>query len=153
MVLTQNRDGEQALADLTFGIESAPWRESAPCVQLSRRESQKNAMSKRFFSDNLDERNYAILLCSRCPVQAECLTFALSTEARVSAGTPLYGIFGGFVASKRRDALRSLTVRQLVEHLMRRSQYDTIRSRLQALLRDYDTNVLDSVLINATKQS
>lgn len=52
-----------------------------------------------FFSDNTTDQTQAKALCFECPVQFECLEYAISNNEK-------FGIFGGTLPSERRTIIR-----------------------------------------------
>ena len=54
-----------------------------------------------FDEDTSSATRRAKAICARCPVQAECLAFALETDT-------LYGVFGGTTGTERERLLRTL---------------------------------------------
>jgi WhiB family redox-sensing transcriptional regulator len=67
-----------------------PWSQQALCAQTS---------SEIFFPAPDDPGTEAKKICRRCPVRAECLTFAISNDER-------FGIWGGLDPDERRNLLR-----------------------------------------------
>lgn len=53
-----------------------------------------------FFSDSTEEQRQAKALCFECPVQIECLEYALRNRER-------FGIFGGLLPSERKQILKT----------------------------------------------
>jgi WhiB family redox-sensing transcriptional regulator len=67
------------------------WRERVACAGKD---------PEIFFSDNA---NQAKRICARCPVQIECLEFALSVE-----GCDAYGVYGGLTNEERKNLRRGV---------------------------------------------
>lgn len=79
------------------------WVVDALCAQVSR--------GDEWFDDDLKIQNFAKAVCRLCPVQTECLNFALRTGQR-------FGVWGG-VSASRFAALRAdrgITVRLRAPH-------------------------------------
>jgi WhiB family redox-sensing transcriptional regulator len=68
------------------------WSQQALCAQTD---------SKIFFPAHDDPGIEARQICKRCPVKAECLTFALSNDEQ-------FGIWGGLDPDERRNLRRGL---------------------------------------------
>lgn len=81
------------LGDL-IGYRPEPWHEKALCAQVG---SDLWFPDKGCEGGNIRE---AIKTCNRCPVQAECLQYALEHGER-------YGIWGGITERQRRHLRRS----------------------------------------------
>lgn len=71
--------------DLAF-LAGQPWMEQASCAQTD---------PEAFFPDKGGSPAMAKKICQRCPVQAECLAFALEHKER-------FGIWGGVTERDRR---------------------------------------------------
>jgi len=72
------------------------WAQQALCGQTN---------SEIFFPSQDDPGTEAKRVCRRCPVRAECLTFAMANDER-------FGIWGGLDPEERRNLRRSLHRRQ-----------------------------------------
>ena len=68
----------------------APWTIDAACA---------DADPDLFFVDVGESADEAKAICSRCPVQTDCLDFALASHAR-------FGIWGGMSSRQRRVEAR-----------------------------------------------
>ena len=77
---------EGLLAD----IEERPWAAYAAC---------RGADPNLFFPSEEDDAAEAIRICGGCPVQGECLEWALESRVR-------YGIWGGTTERDRRRLTR-----------------------------------------------
>lgn len=78
---------------LTIGWSStSSWRDAALCAQVD---------PDRWFPDKGGATNAAIRVCKRCPVQAECLQYALDNDER-------YGVWGGVGERDRRRMKRTI---------------------------------------------
>lgn len=66
--------------------ETPEWFKGSLCAQEK---------TELFYSDAPADQREAKLICFRCPVQAECLLYAIERE-------PKYGVWGGTLPSERR---------------------------------------------------
>jgi WhiB family redox-sensing transcriptional regulator len=71
------------------------WMDAAACA---------NRGNRNFFSDLTDQQNTALQFCDRCPVQQQCLDYALDGEER-------FGIWGGLTARQRAQMLNGRPIR------------------------------------------
>lgn len=96
---------------LTKSFFGAPlpdaWQEDAAC---------RDADIGLFFSLDDDDQRAAQELCRSCPVQQECLRFALENRE-------MYGIWGGMQESDRRSVIRERR-REERERRKRRKQQE-----------------------------
>lgn len=83
------------------------WQEEAAC---------RDADIELFFSLDDDDQRAAQELCRSCPVQQECLRFALENRE-------MYGIWGGMQESDRRSVIRERR-REERERRKRRKQQE-----------------------------
>ena len=82
-----------SLADLAYLIETPDWQHKAACRDLD---------SRIFFPDNqVKSDKRARKICRGCPVQAECLSWALSWPAHYDSG-----IYAGTNAKERQKLRR-----------------------------------------------
>lgn len=72
--------------------EERPWLVFAAC---------RDADPDLFFPANREEAEQALAICASCPVQPECLSYALEAGER-------FGIWGGLTEKERRKRLRKL---------------------------------------------
>ena len=59
----------------------------------------KRGSTDLFFSDNTADQSLAKAMCFECPVQFECLEYAIENNEK-------FGIFGGLLPSERRIIVR-----------------------------------------------
>lgn len=71
-------------------LDSESWSEEAACQDID---------SDLFFSSDDGEQKQALELCRACPVQRECLRYAIDQRE-------MYGIWGGMTESERRSIIR-----------------------------------------------
>jgi WhiB family redox-sensing transcriptional regulator len=71
-------------------LDDRPWAAYASC---------RDADPEWFFPGPEGDHRAAVKVCSGCPVQEECLAWALETRMR-------YGIWGGLTERERRRLLR-----------------------------------------------
>jgi WhiB family transcriptional regulator, redox-sensing transcriptional regulator len=71
-------------------VEQLPWASKAECLY---------AEPDTFFPEKGGSTREAKRICSRCPVRAECLDYALENEER-------FGIWGGLSERERRRLKR-----------------------------------------------
>lgn len=74
----------------------APWRTRAACRDLTPQESDRI-----FYPGIGQSANEAKAICSRCPVQQQCLEESFRT-----AQTRAYGVFGGLTVEERQRLRR-----------------------------------------------
>jgi WhiB family redox-sensing transcriptional regulator len=67
------------------------WMDDAVCTQSD---------PEAWFPEKGQSPRLAKLICSRCPVRAECLSYALARPER-------FGIWGGLTEAERRPLLRT----------------------------------------------
>lgn len=67
--------------------ENVRWQKEGLCLEMG------NAM---FFSREGQDINAAKLICSMCPVQRECLNYAMRTKTK-------HGVWGGLTGDERFD--------------------------------------------------
>lgn len=79
-----------AAAALTDLLPTGGWQTDAAC---------KDADAEMFFSNDENDREAALTLCSGCPVRMECLEHALATRES-------YGIWGGTDEHERKRLIR-----------------------------------------------
>ncbi len=78
-------------AALTAPIDDErPWVVFAACRDID---------GDTFFPATKDETDHALSICATCPVQLECLEYALEARER-------YGVWGGMTEKQRRRLLR-----------------------------------------------
>lgn len=75
---------------LFAGTSTEAWAQDAAC---------RDADIDLFFSSHDEEQRAALELCRSCPVQADCLRYALENGE-------MYGIWGGMRESDRRARIR-----------------------------------------------
>ena len=71
---------------LGLAAEALPWRDDALCAQTD---------LDAFFPEKGESTRPAKRVCSRCPVRAECLEYALAHDER-------FGVWGGLSERERR---------------------------------------------------
>lgn len=76
---------------LYLDLDERPWAAYASCREVD---------PEMFFSGAEKKTEEAIRICNGCPVQDECLTWALDTRVR-------YGIWGGLTERQRRRLARA----------------------------------------------
>lgn len=101
----RNERRDVAIKQPLFGeVLDEEWHEDAACQGVD---------VDIFFSLDEDDQRQALELCRSCPVQQDCLRYALEHNE-------LYGIWGGMKESDRRSMIRERR-RQLRERERRRS--------------------------------
>ncbi len=80
----------QQIWSMLLRVDERPWVAYGAC---------RGADPDLFFPGNDDDHGEALRICRGCPVQEECLDYALSARER-------YGIWGGTTARERRRLLR-----------------------------------------------
>ena len=74
----------------TPGLPRPPaWMDDALCIQSD---------PEAWFPDKGESPRLAKLVCSRCPVRADCLSYALTRRER-------FGVWGGLTERERRPLL------------------------------------------------
>lgn len=76
-----------SLSEYDWGYLDAPWRKEGACL---------DADPDLFFPDQGVPNKEGRAICESCPVQTECLTFALENGER-------HGIWGGLTQDERSD--------------------------------------------------
>ena len=76
-------------------MASLQWMNDALCTQVG---------SDVFFPENGENQQQAIQVCRRCPVQLDCLEYALNLDE--SGVWNVLGIWGGLTVKERRALLR-----------------------------------------------
>ena len=78
-----------------------PWMDAALCAQVGDPELWFGLSQSAYSADEDGQReSVAKGVCSRCPVSADCLDYALLTDER-------YGIWGGMTRKERLDYKRA----------------------------------------------
>lgn len=85
------RDGHIAYLSTRLGDLPGDWREHARCAQTD---------PEAFFPEKGGSAREAKRICRDCPVQSECLDYALAHDIR-------YGIWGGASERERRRLRRA----------------------------------------------
>lgn len=85
------------LYDKRYGMFPGPWADEARCLEVDPtlwfwEPPEPGAPKKRY--DELSTNNQAKLICGRCPVQAQCLEYAVTNGER-------FGVWGGTLPRER----------------------------------------------------
>jgi len=88
------------------------WRDAAACKKPLEGYTRDEWVNL-FFSNGDRQYRYAEakLICAQCPVQLECLQFALET------GEKAYGIYGGYTPIERRVVSKAIGQRKRRENV------------------------------------
>lgn len=94
MTLDNSDNAVRAAGGSSWGFVSAidpePWKEDAVCAQTD---------PDAFFPEKGGSTKDAKRICQGCPVQAQCLQYALDNDER-------FGIWGGYSERERRRLVR-----------------------------------------------
>lgn len=116
------------LPSLAHPDEDSSWRDLASC---------RGSSVSKFFKERGESGYYAErILCALCPVQENCLNFALTNHIQ-------YGFFGGFSKDERQqiDAgkmSKTITMTQLVKDLRALKHRNPVREASRLFLKSED---------------
>ncbi len=81
-----------------IGLLSVPITEERPWVVFS---ACRDKDADLFFPETATQERRALAICATCPVQTECLEYALEADVR-------YGVWGGMSEKQRRRLARQI---------------------------------------------
>lgn len=90
---SQTRSALEVTLDDLFGAMEQEWQEQALCAQTD---------PEAFFPEKGGSTREAKRICQACPVQDDCLEFALENDER-------FGIWGGLSERERRRLKRDIS--------------------------------------------